>query len=129
MTAKILSFRYTPTVRNVSVPDSRARGPRRAGTIVALLVLATACSLFRFGQRENETQPLSDSDVYLDMARVFAGEEARFDPALRDPAYEASHHYTRPALPFAAGLLGRYLLGERYRAAFSVVNILAAWIT
>ncbi|MFN2420647.1 MAG: hypothetical protein ABR527_04630 [Gemmatimonadota bacterium] len=116
-------------MRNESVADSRARRPRRAGMIVALLVLAAACSLFRFGQRENDTQPLSDSDVYLDMARVFAGEEARFDPALSDRATEASHHYTRPALPFVAGLIGHYILGDRYRAAFSVVNILAAWIT
>jgi hypothetical protein len=95
--------------------------------VLALLLLAAASSLFRFGQRENEALPESDSDVYLDMARVFAGEEARFDPALRHPAFEPSHHYTRPALPFLAGLLGRYVLGGRYRTAFSIVNVVAAW--
>jgi hypothetical protein len=91
---------------------------------VIFVVIATIAALPRFGQRENEHQPtVSDSDLYLEMARVFTGDKAGFNPEW--VAWQP-HHYNRPLLPFVAGHLGKYLLGGNLRAAFSIVNILCA---
>ena len=54
----------------------------KVSAVVLLLLLAMACSTVRFGQRENGGAPLSDSDCYLDMARVFTGRKAAFDTGL-----------------------------------------------
>jgi energy-converting hydrogenase Eha subunit A len=97
---------------------------RHAVWFVLFAIVATVCSLPRFGQRENEHAPtVSDSDYYLEMSRVFAGEQAQFTPA-----YVAAgpHHYNRPLLPWAAGMLGKYLLGGDMRAAFSLLAIFAS---
>jgi hypothetical protein len=88
------------------------------------LSIAVICSLPRFGQRENENLPsVSDSDRYLEMARVFTGQQRQFTP---EWASEHAHHYNRPLLPFAAGWLGKTLLFGNVRAAFSLINILSA---
>ena len=89
---------------------------------VLLLIVACIAAIPRFGQRENETNPTSDSDYYLDMAEVFAGARTEFNP---EYVAGAAHHYNRPALPFLAGNLGR-LIGDKYRAAFSLLDILGA---
>lgn len=92
-------------------------------TIVLLTLVAFVSSALRFGHRENEPLPISDSDYYLDMAEVFAGLRSGFDESLSS---QAPHHYNRPALPFLSGLVGHYLLHDNYRAAFSLINIAAA---
>ncbi|MBW3535481.1 MAG: hypothetical protein KY453_09745 [Gemmatimonadetes bacterium] len=85
-----------------------------------------AASLPRFGQRENEGAALSDSDYYLDMAEVFAGEAERFDARYSAPGHPGAHHYGRPLLPWLAAGLDPLLPGGA-RAAFSLLNLLAAW--
>src|SRR5688572_25005177 len=90
------------------------------------LMIATAASLPRFGQRENERERMrvvSDSDLYLEMARVFIGDQPRFT---REWVDWQPHHYNRPLLPFAAGWVGAYLLGGNVLAAFSFINIFLA---
>lgn len=88
------------------------------------LIIAMIASLPRFGQRENEHQPtVSDSDLYLEMARVFTGDAAGFK---REWVAWQPHHYNRPLLPFVAGYLGKYLLGGNLRASFSIINIFSA---
>ncbi|MBI4538214.1 MAG: hypothetical protein HY704_01720 [Gemmatimonadetes bacterium] len=97
----------------------------RPSIVMILGLVALGSSMLRFGQRENEALPVSDSDYYLDMARVFAGEAQEFRAGYAEPP--AVHHYARPLLPFLAGQVGRHLLGGNYRAAFSLLNLLAAW--
>jgi hypothetical protein len=88
------------------------------------VLLASLCALPRFGQRENEYAPgVSDSDLYLEMARVFTGDKEAFTPAY--VAWQP-HHYNRPLLPWLAGHLAECLPGHNLRAAFSLLNILAA---
>lgn len=99
----------------------------RPRTLLAFALVALAASVPRFGQRENEARELSDSDYYLDMAEFFSGVQDRPDPLFADPSNTRSHHYTRPLLPFLAGSLGR-LLGHDYRTAFSLLNVIAAWL-
>lgn len=97
---------------------------RHFSWFILFLLLAVLCSLPRFGQRENEfSSGVSDSDLYLEMARVFTGDQAGFTPA-----YVAfgPHHYNRPLVPWLTGYLGKYLLRGDLRAAFSLLNILAA---
>ncbi len=102
--------------------------PRSESTsllLFALLFLAIGgiCSLPRFGQRENETAPVvSDSDLYIDMARVFVGDAPGFNP---EYVKAGPHHYNRPLFPFLAGNLAKYALQDNLRAAFSLVNISA----
>ncbi len=91
---------------------------------IVFLLVATVCALPRFGQRENEYAPsVSDSDLYLEMARVFTGDQAQFTPAY--VAWQP-HHYNRPLVPWLAGHLGKHLLRGNLRAAFSLLDILAA---
>lgn len=86
-------------------------------------VVAVLSSLLRFGHRENNLATLSDSDYYLDMAQVFAGQKAEFNTEfLKD----GPHHYNRPLLPYLAGITGHYFLNDNYPAAFSILNILSA---
>ncbi len=97
---------------------------RQQRWFICFLLVAGICALPRFGQRENEYAPgLSDSDLYLEMARVFTGDQAEFTPA-----YVAGqpHHYNRPLVPWLAGHLGKGLLRGHLRAAFSLLDILAA---
>jgi hypothetical protein len=94
---------------------------------VLFLAIAALCSVPRFGQRENEALPVvSDSDAFLDMARVFSGEAEHFR---RDWVIDIPLQYRRPLLSFLAAPLGRHLLGGNMRAAISVVQILAATVT
>jgi hypothetical protein len=94
--------------------------------ILLLGIIACLSSLLRFGQRENEISVESDSDYYLDMAQVFWGEKASFN---KDYFSHGPHHYNRPLLPFMAGGLGRFVLHNNFRSAFSILNILFAWLT
>jgi hypothetical protein len=96
----------------------------RAPALFALL--AIAASLPRFGERENPAAALSDSDYYLDMAGVAAGERPAFDAEWSDPGYFGAHHYGRPLAPFLAGTLAR-ALPVAPAHAFSVLAVLAAW--
>jgi hypothetical protein len=95
--------------------------------LFGLLFLAVAglCSLPRFGQRENEALPsVSDSDFYLDMAAVFGGTAARFNPEYVESG--SGHvHYNRPLLPFLAAQVARLLPSHRLRTAFSLVGIVS----
>lgn len=93
--------------------------------ILLLGAVAVLSSLLRFGQRENEISVLSDSDYYLDMAKVFWGGKSSFN---REYCFNGPHHYNRPLLPFLAGGLGCHALHGNTRAAFSIVNILMAWL-
>ena len=80
---------------------------------VLFFAIAAACSIPRFGQRENEALPaISDSDLFIDMAHVFAGDAPAFNPQYfrMEP-----HHYNRPLLAFLAGYLGKYLLHDKDR--------------
>jgi hypothetical protein len=91
--------------------------------LILFTIVGILSSLLRFGHRENNLDKLSDSDYYLDMAQVFAGQKEEFNPQL---IRVASHHYNRPLLPFCAGFLGHYVLNDNYSAAFSIINILLA---
>lgn len=88
------------------------------------LLLAILVSLFRFGERENENFPLSDSDAYLDMAMTFAQEKESFDSYL---VQEKIWHYNRPGFPFAAAVVHHFFPTISYRSAFSLINVLSAW--
>ncbi len=92
---------------------------------VVFLAVAIVSSWPRFGQKENEESPAPpvDSEIFLDMARVFNGNAVAFNPEL---VKFAPHHYNRPLVSYLAGFLGKYALGGNLRAAFSVVNILGA---
>ena len=97
--------------------------------VVAMLaVVAVVSSIPRFGQRENVGSALSDSDYYLDMATVFAGDKPAFDPTWSNAEYFGAHHYTRPLLPFLAAGVTRVVPGLSLPHAFSLVNVLAAWM-
>ena len=96
--------------------------------ILFLGIVAVAASIPRFGSRENEQLAKSDSDYYLDMAEYFSGGQERPDPRYVDPGNPRSHHYIRVFFPFLAGHLGHELLGDDYRTAFSLLNVLAAWL-
>lgn len=96
--------------------------------VVILGIVAALASIPRFGERENERLARSDSDYYLDMAEVFSGEQEQPDPQYVDPGRAGSHHYIRPLLPAVAGQVGHRLLGGDHRTAFSLLNILAAWV-
>jgi hypothetical protein len=96
-------------------------------TLALLLALALVAAIPRFGQRENERAAISDSDYYLDMAAVFAGERQAFHPEWSAPGHTGAHHYARPLLPFLAGWTARLVPGLGVRAAFSVIDVLAAW--
>lgn len=88
------------------------------------VVLATLCALPRFGERENEYAPgVSDSDLYLEMAWVFSGQQDGFTTALVE---WQPHHYNRPLLPWLAGYAAQFALNGHWRAAFSLLNILGA---
>lgn len=93
--------------------------------LLALFTLvAVLSSLLRFGQRENDKlSSLSDSDCYIDMAMVFAGEKDDFNPVWQRGL---AHHYNRPLFPFIAGQIGHYFLNDDFKAAFSVINIISA---
>jgi hypothetical protein len=92
--------------------------------VMAFLVIAIVSAIPRFGERENEAlSTVSDSDLYLDMARVFVGDSPRFDQELLEIG---PHHYNRPLLPFLAGWLARASLHGNVRAAFSTIAILAS---
>ena len=82
----------------------------------------------RFGQRENEGSLLSDSDYYLDMASVFAGDKPAFDQTWSDTGHFGAHHYSRPLLPFLAAMVVRAAPGIPLPRAFSLVNVFAAWV-
>jgi hypothetical protein len=99
----------------------------RARTLAAFAFLAALASWPRFGQRENPDAVLSDSDYYLDMAAVFAGRKPTFDPVWSAAGHVGAHHYARPLLPFLAGRSSRALALD-VRVAFSVVNVVSAWI-
>ena len=100
---------------------SRSDSARLYCFALLFLVLSAICSLQRFGQRENETAPvLSDSDLYIDMARVFVGDAPAFNA---DYVKAGPHHYNRPLLSFLAGHLAKYVLQNHLRAAFSLINI------
>jgi hypothetical protein len=101
--------------------------PRRTALFVILFLLLSAfASIPRFGERENEHSPgVSDSDLYIEMARVFTGELKQFT---KDYVAWQPHHYNRPCLPFLAGYFGKFLLGGNLRAAFSLINIVAATV-
>jgi hypothetical protein len=101
------------------------RAPEKTALFALMFLLLSAlASIPRFGQRENEHSPeVSDSDLYIEMARVFTGEMKQFTP---DYVVWQPHHYNRPLLPFLAGHLGKDLLGGNLRAAFSLINIIAA---
>jgi hypothetical protein len=62
------------------------------------------------------------------MAEVFAGREDAFDPVWSGAGHFGSHHYARPLLPFVAGTLTRAVPGLGVPAAFSVVNVVGAWV-
>lgn len=113
------------TTRN---PWTAARVSRRVLLTGFTVLLAAAAASLRFGQRENESLPHSDSDYYLDMARVFAGEQVGFSSefALQRASPQ---HYTRPVLPLLVGILVRTVPTIEYRVAFSVLNIAAAAVT
>jgi hypothetical protein len=96
---------------------------RSLAKALLFLFAAFAASAFHFGERENETLTLSDSDFYLDMAQVFSGQKPEWNPHFFEIA---SHHYNRPLLPAAAAAVGRGILGGDFRTAFSIVNILFA---
>ena len=109
------------TVPTPSASNSLTRRLRHA---LLFLLIGAVCSLPRFGERENEHQPTtSDSDYYLDMAHVFIGSSDNFN---QDWVQAAPHHYNRPLFPFLAGNLAHSVLRDNFRAAFGVVNILAA---
>jgi len=91
--------------------------------LILFTLVAFFSSLLRFGNRENNLAVLSDSDYYLDMAQVFAGQKEEFNHQFLE---SAAHHYNRPLLPFCAGLLGHYVMNDNYSAAFSILNILSA---
>jgi hypothetical protein len=93
-----------------------------------LLLLAAAAAILRFGQRENESAAVSDSDYYLDMAAVFAGEKPAFDADWSAAGHSGAHHYARPLLPFLAGWAARAIPGLGARAAFSLIDVLGAWV-
>ena len=90
--------------------------------------MAAVSSVPRFGQRENDASALSDSDYYLDMASVFSGDKPAFDPTWSSAAYFGAHHYSRPLLPFLAAAVVRAVPRVSLPSAFSLVNVLAAWV-
>jgi len=90
--------------------------------LTIFIIVAIFSSLLRFGHRENNWDEVSDSDYYLDMALVFVGEKSEFMPEHKTNR----HHYNRPLLAYCAGIIGHYLLGDNYRASFSIINIIAA---
>ena len=90
--------------------------------------MAVVASVPRFGQRENEGSALSDSDYYLDMGSVFAGDKPAFDPTWSGAGYFGAHHYSRPLLPFLAAVVVRAVPGVSLPRAFSLVNVFAAWV-
>jgi len=91
-------------------------------------LVAVVASLPRFGQRENEGSALSDSDYYLDMGSVFAGDKPAFDATWSGAGYFGAHHYSRPLLPFLAAMVVRAVPGVSLPHAFSMVNVFAAWV-
>jgi hypothetical protein len=92
--------------------------------LILFILVGILSSLLRFGNRENNIANVeSDSDYYLDMAQVFAGQKAEINYKFLSGN---EHHYNRPFLPFCAGILGHYVLNNNYPAAFSIINILAA---
>ena len=99
------------------------RRPSLAWYALLFLAVAVLASLPRFGQRENDTLPISDSDLYMEMARFFTGDVAGFTPKW---VQDWAHHYNRPLLPFLAGWLAKLVLADNLRAAFSLLNIVAA---
>ena len=106
--------------------DGAEPGSRRVGrTLLLLGALALLAAVPRFGQRENEGAAFSDSDYYLDMAAVFAGQAEAFEASWARPGHPGGHHYARPLLPWLAGHLGSALGG--HRRAFSALNVLGAW--
>ena len=62
--------------------------------LILFTLVAILSSLLRFGHRENNLDIVSDSDYYLDMAKVFVGEQSEFH-------YEnisSVHHYITTTL-------------------------------
>ena len=90
--------------------------------------MAVVASVPRFGQRENDGSALSDSDYYLDMGSVFAGDKPAFDQTWSDAGYFGAHHYSRSLLPFLAAVVVRAAPGVSLPRAFSLVNVFAAWV-
>jgi len=102
-------------------------GSHRNSIAILLLIALTAIasSTLRFGQRENEHLPESDSDYYIDMAQVFAEQKLVFEEEFVTPY---PHHYSRPTLPFLAGVLDQAVPWLSLRACFSILNIVAGAI-
>ena len=110
----------------VQTLPAREASSRRKLALFALLffVLAGVSSVQRFGQRENEyAKATSDSDFYIDMAHVFLGDAPAFNGAHVE---QAPHHYNRPLFAWMAGYLGRYLLHDNFRTAFSLIDLAGA---
>lgn len=92
--------------------------------VVAFVVLAGLCAIPRFGQRENEgSADTIDSDVYLEMAEVFAGQRPDFD---RDRVHAVPHHYARPLLSFLASVPRRRWPARDVPVFMSTIDIAAA---
>jgi hypothetical protein len=108
------------------VTPSTQKGRTLARIFVFGFVAALA-AVPRFGDRENGDAPISDSDYYLDMTRVFAGSAEGFDPEDSAPGHPGSKHYARPLLallaapPVAAGVLSP-------RVSLSLISLLSAWV-
>jgi predicted DNA-binding transcriptional regulator len=125
------SFRRMTIAEPANSQVAREASPSRKGVkfTFLFLIVAILCSMPRFGQRENANLPgLSDSDVYLDLARVLTGEKTGFssDSLLRP------HHLSRPFLCFLAGWTSKLIPGVSLGAGFSIWNILfstlLAWL-
>ena len=71
---------------------------------------------------------MSDSDYYLDMGSVFAGDKPAFDATWSDAGHFGAHHYSRPLLPFLAAVVVRAVPRVSLPRAFSLVNVFAAWV-
>lgn len=89
-----------------------------------LLAAAVTSSVLRFGHRENNLAPISDSDAYIDMADTWAGRRSSFETNL--PGIHI-WHYNRPLLPAVAAVASKPFGRSSLRGCFSGINILAAW--
>lgn len=93
--------------------------------LLFLALIAVLAAIPRFGSRENPASVASDSDYYLNMALVFAGEAEAFNPAAAAPGSSGSRHYARPLLSLLAAPLVR--LGVSPALALSSISLLSAW--
>ncbi len=85
--------------------------------------VAFVCAIPRFGQRENPLMPISDSDVYIQMANSYAS-----GGSLPEERIAAIWHYNRPLLScFGAGIV-TVIPGVSVEQAMSVVSVFSAWL-